>query len=847
MTPLTDVETGAGIVRGRLDHDTLTWLSVPYAAPPVDALRLRAPQPVETWAGVRDVTRIRYAAVSHPLSSFLGVTRRQKQGEDCLTLNVCAPAERSACPRPVMVWIHGGGYFEGSANWPIYDPKPLVRRGDVVLVAINYRLNGLGYVDFSQFSTPQRPFDSNLGLRDQVAALRWVQANIGAFGGDPGNVTLFGESAGGCSITTLLATPAARGLFHRAITQSGPADANLTPDLAAQIARRCVQRLGATEETAASALAAADARHICSAAFKTGLAAMREVPGRMPFAPVIDGDFLPEDPLVAIAAGRALQVPLIVGSNRDEMSLHGRVAGRLVPTRPSSIDRMFAGLDADTRDEVLAAYPGYPKSSATTRIGTDSFFRRPVIAVAEGHQAHAPTYLYRFDYAPPLLRKSGIGAFHGADILPVFGLADNWLTRVMAAGGREELRKVSADMQGHWLNFAHTGAPMPQWPAYTAERRSTLVVDAPSRVVDDLDGRVRATWSSYARPTPHPLHPTVAGSTLMNPAAPSPTSRLVLGAARLLGRPLLRLVRLNDTVIRICRESETVARVIPEPRGVTRQRIQLPGFRLEVVRVNGGSPRISDGAVLYYHGGGFVSGGPKSYGRVAADIAQRTGLPVVLVDYRMLPETDVRGSAADCLAAYRWLLEQGVNAATVVAVGDSAGGFLAFAMAVDAIDLGLPAPGGLVGISALLDLDCTRKFSSPSAASDPYGPSVGPLLAAVCKRAGEVDGVLDPELSPINRVSSMLPPTLLITAAHEFLRPDSDLMATRLGAAGVPVELQIWRRQIHDFVNLWFLPESRAALDEVARFVATRIAAAPDCVDVESAKDRQTIRTERIG
>ncbi len=499
MAPPSDVITESGGVRGRRDGDVRTWRAIPYAAPPVGELRLRAPRPAVAWSGVRLATEFREAAVSHPFSAPLGVAKKQRQSEDCLTLNVSAPAERSSRPRPVMMFIHGGGYFEGSSGWPLYDPVHLTRRGDIVFVSINYRLNAFGYVDFSGYSTPERPFDSNLGLRDQVAALQWIQRNIAAFGGDPDNVTVFGESAGGCSVTTLLATPAAKGLFHRAVAQSAPADANLSPAQSAEVARRCLRRLGATEANAASVLTTANPVALKNAALRTGLATIANLPGRMPFGPVIDGDYLPEDPIRAFVAGRAHAVPLIIGTNRGELNLHGLIP-KLLPTSVAAIDRMFAATIPDAKQAVLAGYPAYPKRSTTLQFGTDSFFRRPTLAVAQGHQAFAPTYLYRLDYAPPLLRKTGVGSFHGFDLFALFGRGHSPMTRILTVGGAEEFSAVADEMQAHWLNFARTGQPKPAWLPYTADRRSTLVIDRPSRIVDDLDGDIRLAWANYAGP-----------------------------------------------------------------------------------------------------------------------------------------------------------------------------------------------------------------------------------------------------------------------------------------------------------------------------------------------------------
>ncbi|MBO0853554.1 MAG: carboxylesterase family protein, partial [Nocardia sp.] len=199
---MLDITTADGVVRGIRRRRILQWRSIPYAAPPVGDLRFRAPQPVTPWSGVRMATEYGNAAMQTRDGARIGPGNPQATSEDCLTLNISAPAERAKEPRPVMVFIHGGGYVFGTSALRLYSGARLALRGDVVVVTLNYRLGGFGYVDFGEFSTPTRKFDSNLGLRDQVAALEWVRRNIAAFGGDPGNVTIFGESAGAHAVVS---------------------------------------------------------------------------------------------------------------------------------------------------------------------------------------------------------------------------------------------------------------------------------------------------------------------------------------------------------------------------------------------------------------------------------------------------------------------------------------------------------------------------------------------------------------------------------------------------------------------------------------------------------------------
>lgn len=495
---MNTIEVESGAVSGGLHRGVVLWRSIPYAAPPVGPLRLRAPQPVAPWTGVRDVTRFGSAAHSHRFGAQMGLLARQVQDEDCLTVNVCAPSDRGAEPLPVLVFIHGGGFFEGSSAAPVHDPSTLVRRLNVVVVTLNYRLGGLGYIDFSSYS---KEFDSNLGLRDQVAALGWVQRNIRGFGGDPANVTLFGQSAGACSVLTLMAVPAARGLFHRAVAQSPIADAARTADQAADTARRCVKALGAEPDTAADVLRAAPAVAITKAAIGVMFKTARAIPCQMALAPVIDGDLLPEAPTAAFAAGRAHRVPLVIGTVRDELGHAGwgpvRQFVNFLPTTVARVDRMFAATDPAAQGRALAHYPDYPSSAALTRLATDCFFVRPALAVAEGHARHAPTYVYRLDYAPLPLRLIGMGAIHAMDVPMVFGC--NMPTiQALTIIGRGQYRAVSNRIQQSWVQFARDGSP--GWPAY-ADDRAVFVFDHPdSRVVPGLHAATWEAWRHYAGP-----------------------------------------------------------------------------------------------------------------------------------------------------------------------------------------------------------------------------------------------------------------------------------------------------------------------------------------------------------
>ncbi|MFG1797854.1 carboxylesterase/lipase family protein [Nocardia sp. NPDC049149] len=498
MVASTDIRTADGVVRGRRGRRVLRWRSLPYAAPPVGDLRFRAPQPVTPWAGVRESTEFGFAAMQHRAGARVGPRSYQPTAEDALTLNVTVPTTPSSAPRPVLVFIHGGGYLTGTSALALYSGGRLAVRGDVVLVSLNYRLGAFGYVDFGEFSTPDHVFESNLGLRDQVAALAWVRTNIAAFGGDPNNVTIFGESAGAHAVLSLLATPAAKGLFHQAISQSPPADWAMTAADARTFALRCVDKLGATPDTAAKALLTASANDIRRAVDRTSNRVLRERRGLFPIAPVVDGDLLPQAPIDAIAEGNAHRVPLIIGTNRDEGTLFAKFADSL-PTTP---DRLRAAVGDDAESRIAATYPGYPAAKAAVRAGGDFVFWRPSVTVMAGHSRYAPTYAYRYDFVPRAAQLAGLGSTHASDLIPVFGFGESPAGRAITApGGRRGLRAVTDQFQDNWLAFARTGAPLPSWPAYTEDSRTTMIIDSPARLEHDPDKAKRLAWQGVRVPT----------------------------------------------------------------------------------------------------------------------------------------------------------------------------------------------------------------------------------------------------------------------------------------------------------------------------------------------------------
>jgi para-nitrobenzyl esterase len=508
-----EIRVAGGVLRGRRESDHTAWLGVPYARPPVGALRFRAPLPVEPWTGVRDATRYGRVAPQAYRGQFFGAPPTVPSGEDCLHLNVLVPSEPAGPPGrlPVMVWIHAGGYSVGSSRTFTGRGTGFVSSGRVVFVSFDYRLGALGYLDFTAHATDERPIERNLGLRDQLAALQWVHDNIAAFGGDPENVTVFGESAGANAIAALLAMPAARGLFARAIAQSPPSSAFYSPDLAAEWAEEFVEILrhqvgdpadrnrhaSRSAVPALELLTATPAKELVAAALTLQVRTPAARPGTFCLAPVVDGDLLPEAPLTALRAGRGHRVPLIVGSNEREGALfQGRLD--ILPRSPSRLRRVFADAPPDARGPMRDAYPGLPARRPATDFAGDYGFWFPSVRTADHQSEVAPVHAYRFDAAPRLLHLAGLDATHAVEVPVLFDRGDSPLVRAMALlGGGGPFVAAGGRMREHWLDFATTGTVSDSWPAYTREQRMTLIIGDTDRVESDPRGTKRAVWERF--------------------------------------------------------------------------------------------------------------------------------------------------------------------------------------------------------------------------------------------------------------------------------------------------------------------------------------------------------------
>src|SRR5579884_3451573 len=379
----TIVETKYGKVEGTRQGAVAVWRGIPFAQAPVGALRFRPPQPPQPWAGVRPATEF-------------GPACPQPQAEDCLTLNVWSPAADGA-RRPVMVWIHGGGFTGGTGRSPTYDGASFAARGDLVMVTINYRLGILGFLHLAAVGGEAYAASGNCGLLDQIAALEWVRDNIAAFGGDPARVTVFGESAGGMSVGALMAAPAAQGLFQRAILQSGAGHHALSREAAAANTARALAELGIAKENLAALHELPVARLI---EVQTKLAVAGR--GGLICQPVVDGVALKERPVDAIGHGSAAGVATLIGTNRDE----NRLFTAMAPGGASeeALQRRAASQIGEEKAAKLLEGYRQANSDASTvdllhDIMTDFMFRIPAVRVAERQAAlGTPVWSYRFDW-----------------------------------------------------------------------------------------------------------------------------------------------------------------------------------------------------------------------------------------------------------------------------------------------------------------------------------------------------------------------------------------------------------------------------------------------------------------
>jgi para-nitrobenzyl esterase len=465
-----------GALSGASDGAISTFKGIPFAAPPVGPLRWRAPQAASGWQGVRD------ASAFGPVCPQINVPGRVQlpQSEDCLTLNVWTPNGAPGAKLPVMVWIYGGSFVFGGSAYPIYDGVELAERG-VVVVTLNYRLGWLGFFDHPALAAanPGEPV-GNFGLLDQIAALNWVQKNIAAFGGDPSNVTIFGESAGGMSVNDLTASPLARGLFAKAISESGLG--LWTIGTSAQAQQNSVAFAALENAAAASSDALAKLRGLSVDAILADEAKMQPIQP----APFVDGTVLTDQPAALFSQGKMAHVPYLAGSNSDEATLM-----KAIHMSNDDMLKPFGDALPDVR-KVYEADGKLTNDQFARQVFADALFASGAQGLATFETKFGqPAYVYHFDYVYDALRMFSSGVGHGGEIPFVFGFTGlsrdpNFAAKIKFATDKD--KSIATMMEGYWTNFAKTGNPngagLPQWSLTSAAAPETLVVDDTTKTVE---------------------------------------------------------------------------------------------------------------------------------------------------------------------------------------------------------------------------------------------------------------------------------------------------------------------------------------------------------------------------
>ena len=485
---MTIVTTHQGELRGELRDGLLAFRGVPYAAPPVGGLRFAPPQAASAWSGVRDATAHgpispqNRSRLAHLMGDFAA-----EQSEDCLYLNILAPEKRAAtCP--VLVWIHGGAFTTGAASLPWYSGESFARSG-LVFVGLNYRLGALGFLALPGVSP------GNLGLLDQVAALRWVRDNIAAFGGDPARVTVMGQSAGGGSIGAFFAMPSARGLFQRAIMQSAALQRiNPSPESAARAGRKFMELLGVSGDKP-ERIREVGARAILVAQAELARLERRFADPVTPFRPLLDGRIVTASPVAAARAGAAAGIEILIGTTREEMAAFYSIDESAKDADEAALQREFERLFGARARQALAEYrSGRLDQRPVALLGdlySDYLFRVPSLELAEAQLRHGtPARVFQFDWQSP----AGFEACHCLELPFVFDNTPNWQGAPMLAGvDMPASARLSRVMQRAWSAFAHSGDPshdeLPPWPHYDLERRMTMRFDSLIEPIGDPAGR----------------------------------------------------------------------------------------------------------------------------------------------------------------------------------------------------------------------------------------------------------------------------------------------------------------------------------------------------------------------
>ncbi|MFX1277124.1 MAG: carboxylesterase/lipase family protein [Promethearchaeota archaeon] len=487
------VETKLGKIKGYIDGNLYIFKGIPYAEPPIGDLRFKPPVNKKSWSGILDTTEFGFNAIQGYsfLEELMG--KIEPESEDCLNLNIWTPGIDDK-KRPVMFWIHGGAFITGSSKQPMYNGSALARRGDIVVVSINYRLGCLGYL-YVLGKT------ANVGQLDQIAALKWVKENIEIFGGNPQNVTIFGESAGGMAVTTLPAMPSAQGLFHKIIAQSAPA---LEPSNSEKFSKSFLRKFkikgGNLEDLRKiSPDTLMDIQNQLYAKDPTNALALR---------PVVDGETLPIHPIEAFKNGKAKNIDLMIGVNLEEFKLF-LLAPNYMNTKDSDYENMLIGylgtlgIDKEKSMKILEIYKeedeNYNLRDIFSRVITDVIFRMYAVRLCEAQHIHQKNvYNYIFTWKSPMLNGL-LGACHALE-LPFVFQTYNLREMKRLAGKGPDVKNLSDKMIDAWISFARTGNPnhkgIPEWSPYDLEKRTTMIFGKETSVVEDPFQKQREVWGN---------------------------------------------------------------------------------------------------------------------------------------------------------------------------------------------------------------------------------------------------------------------------------------------------------------------------------------------------------------
>lgn len=514
------VQTSNGPVRGLVDGGIQTFKGLRYGAPTGGANRFMPPRKPESWKDVQEAVAFGNSAPQgiipgldvgkkSPIAELMGHTEGEPSDEDCLFLNLWTPALNDGQKRPVMVWLHGGAFALGSGSTPIYDGRPLSTQGDVVVITVNHRLDALGYTQLDKVLGPEYASSGMVGMLDIVAVLEWVRDNAAAFGGDPDNVTIFGESGGGWKVSVILAMPKANGLFHRAIIQSGPG-LKMTPKSTGEmLATNLLEELNISSSDAIKLLEVPTAELMAAA----GRAAARPLPGKdsrigfsaVGFAPVVDGIALPRDPFDPDAPEISADVPIMIGTTAQEASqflLHDPKFGHY------SWEDIEERLEPSFKEQAapaLALYRRRDPAASPTDVLVDILTQSGMIAMSiklaerKLDQNAAKVWFYRLAWGTPAL-DGKLKATHALDLPLVFNTTEA-VPKLVGPG--PDPQAVAMQMSMTWIAFAQNGDPnnptIPNWPSYTIEDRDVMFFDVNSHVISDPDEDTRLFWSGSTR------------------------------------------------------------------------------------------------------------------------------------------------------------------------------------------------------------------------------------------------------------------------------------------------------------------------------------------------------------